>query len=909
MTDSFPATPNPAGLFVETNRFLAPPGGNQNVHVVVGNLGPESAFFELSILGLPPLWISAPPPVIPLAPGERREINISIGPPAPPHGRVGRYPFTIRLGLQQNPDLKVEIECELVVGAFEVQGRIGLLLESTQYTVAPGGIVNIVAVLANNGLVEDYFSLALDGIPSGWISTASPLNRLAPGEQKEVILSIRPPRLPETTAGRKAFKLQISSRQAPGQMTEASGVLTIGAFSDFSIDLHPQRLEAKQTAAATVTNLGNTQDAYTLAWENQEDGLIFEVLAPVGLVQAGQAAVQKQFTQAQSFPLRVPAGQSGVLEFRARPANPQILGSEMAYPFTMRVQASNRSSKAIAGEVLAKGILPIWSLPVGLLICLLGVCLVLMVFLTGRGSNAIQATQAAGATQTASMTQTVSANQTKAAIEGQQDIDGDGLTDSEEAQFGTDVKNPDTDADALLDGEEVKVTGTDPKNRDTDNDRLSDGEEVKLHFTDPRNPDTDADGLIDGDEKQRGTDPRNPDSDADSLKDGDEVNTHKTDPLKPDSDDDGLNDGQEVLVGTNPTNPDSDNDKLRDGQESATCPNFLNPDTDGDGILDGRDLDPCNPSNPSLTSTSAIQTPSATSPSPTIIVPTLTPTPTLPPMPTTPAPPVLQGQIAFESNREGNPEIYVLNTSGFGVSRLTIAPGVDSQPAWDPNVNKIAFTSNRDGNNEIYVMNSDGTALVNLTMSPSDEQSPTWSPDGNWIAFTSNRDGNREIYIMKPDGSELRNLTGNPADDSQPSWYSEGGLLGSSEWIAFTTNRDGNNEIYRIKPDGTDPANLTNNLANDSNPAGQRGSGRIAFTSDRDSNQEVYSMNANGSNPVNLTRNPAIDQMPAWSPDGGWIVFVTNRDGVQELYVMKTDGTGFYNLSQNPAIDQYPAWK
>mgnify|MGYP001580833169 CR=1 FL=1 len=59
------------------------------------------------------------------------------------------------------------------------------------------------------------------------------------------------------------------------------------------------------------------------------------------------------------------------------------------------------------------------------------------------------------------------------------DADADGLTDEEEAQAGTDVKNVDTDGDGLSDREEAKVYGTDPKRTDTDNDGSSDGEEVQ----------------------------------------------------------------------------------------------------------------------------------------------------------------------------------------------------------------------------------------------------------------------------------------------------------------------------------------------------------------------------------------------------------------------------------------------
>src|SRR3989442_7570494 len=65
-------------------------------------------------------------------------------------------------------------------------------------------------------------------------------------------------------------------------------------------------------------------------------------------------------------------------------------------------------------------------------------------------------------------------------------------------------------------------------------------------------------------------------------------------------------------------------------------------------------------------------------------------------------------KIAFGSDRDGNPEIYVMNADGSGVTRLTNNPATDFQLAWSPDGTKIAFRTDRDGNWEIYVMNADG---------------------------------------------------------------------------------------------------------------------------------------------------------------------------------------------------------
>ncbi len=97
---------------------------------------------------------------------------------------------------------------------------------------------------------------------------------------------------------------------------------------------------------------------------------------------------------------------------------------------------------------------------------------------------------------------------------GALDTDGDGLTDQEELQLGTDPKNPDTDGDGLTDGEEVKVYKTDPLNPDTDYDALKDGDEVYKYKTSPLERDTDKGGVADGHEViEDGTNPLDPSDD------------------------------------------------------------------------------------------------------------------------------------------------------------------------------------------------------------------------------------------------------------------------------------------------------------------------------------------------------------------------------------------------------------
>jgi outer membrane protein OmpA-like peptidoglycan-associated protein len=165
---------------------------------------------------------------------------------------------------------------------------------------------------------------------------------------------------------------------------------------------------------------------------------------------------------------------------------------------------------------------------------------------------------------------------------GSADPDKDGLTNNQEKEFGTDKDNPDTDGDALTDGDEVLKYHTNPLKPDTDGDGLSDYDEIFKYKTDPLKVDTDGDGLNDGDEALKyKTDPLKADTDGDGLSDGQEVMTYKTDPLKADTDGDGLSDGDEVTkYKTDPLKTDTDGGSVKDGIEVNRGTNPLDPSDD-----------------------------------------------------------------------------------------------------------------------------------------------------------------------------------------------------------------------------------------------------------------------------------------------------------------------------------------
>lgn len=140
-------------------------------------------------------------------------------------------------------------------------------------------------------------------------------------------------------------------------------------------------------------------------------------------------------------------------------------------------------------------------------------------------------------------------------------------------------------------------------------------------------------------------------------------------------------------------------------------------------------------------------------------------------------------KIAFQSYRDGQAEIFVMNADGSGVTRLTNDPDYDGMPTWSLDGQQIAFTSRCTGGYRIYTMNANGSNQALHSTKPY-SQSPTWSPDGSLIAFSAdgNNDGWLEVWTYEVASSfeSQRSTPGSQVDHLVRSWSPDG------KQIAFT---------------------------------------------------------------------------------------------------------------------------
>src|SRR3989475_10235092 len=258
------------------------------------------------------------------------------------------------------------------------------------------------------------------------------------------------------------------------------------------------------------------------------------------------------------------------------------------------------------------------------------------------------------------------------------------------------------------------------------------------------------------------------------------------------------------------------------------------------------------------------------------------------------------GKITFQSNRNGNFDIFVMNADGSGVTQVTSHPFDEYLPLFSPDGSRITF-GRCSGTCQVVVINADGSGervVVN------DGFPGAWSPDGNRIAFGgSGGTGIDGIYVVNGDGSGLVRVL-NP--DFITDWSPDGRQL------MIVSGRDGDLELYATPLDGSPVTKLTDNTADDGAGTGWSPDGsRIAFNSNRGgAGQDVFVMNADGSGVTQLTPNDGFDDTgPVWSPDATQLAFESNRAGDVQIFRMNVDGSGVTQLTFDAGvINTGPHW-
>ncbi|MFH1539779.1 MAG: flagellin [bacterium] len=196
------------------------------------------------------------------------------------------------------------------------------------------------------------------------------------------------------------------------------------------------------------------------------------------------------------------------------------------------------------------------------------------------------------------------------------------------------------------------------------------------------------------------------------------------------------------------------------------------------------------------------------------------------------------------------------------------------------------FDTNREGNRDIYSMNTDGTDEIKIAGTGVNDWGVRQAPDGSAIAYMKPTG----IYLADPDGSNERQIYAGAfeldPDYDLLSWSPDGSRL------VFTRA----NNIHMINKSGGDYKALTTNGVDNNTkyetPEWSPDGSKILFAKwlGAANKRDLFVMDTEGKYIINLTNSNGVHESQAsWSPDSSKIVYVEDVLGLAQIFTMDYD--------------------
>jgi eukaryotic-like serine/threonine-protein kinase len=238
-------------------------------------------------------------------------------------------------------------------------------------------------------------------------------------------------------------------------------------------------------------------------------------------------------------------------------------------------------------------------------------------------------------------------------------------------------------------------------------------------------------------------------------------------------------------------------------------------------------------------------------------------------------------QVAFNSDRNGDMNLYLYSLQNQSYRQITNGPGGDFQPQWSLDGKRLVFFSSRAGNADIWSLDMATGALQQLTSNRSLDINPFFSPDGGTIAFQSDRSGRMEVWLMKSDGSEQRQLTKLGSTGHFLRWSHDGNN------VIFRCPCSGKPRTYQAPRDGADPLTLNSEIV---------GGSHMSFSPDYSLLMDVVGHKTLSVSPVVAGKPVKVYEFPdgetridypVWSPDGKWLLFDRFRPQGGDIWMIE----------------------
>jgi len=265
-------------------------------------------------------------------------------------------------------------------------------------------------------------------------------------------------------------------------------------------------------------------------------------------------------------------------------------------------------------------------------------------------------------------------------------------------------------------------------------------------------------------------------------------------------------------------------------------------------------------------------------------------------------------KILFESVPNNNTELYIMDSDGGHIQRLTNNPGTDEYARFSPDGSKIIFNSANTSGTQIYAMDLDGGNRTQLTFSFSAALSPSFSHSGLKIVFVGvDSMGRSYLYLMNVGGGDQKRLSDSTWGAVAPAYSRDDSKI----FYLIDQPGSGNTLVRRLcsfdlqtrtisilTPDSLSIGGF------DLTPDGRT----VVFDALIFPNWDIWIMAVDGTDLVRLTDSPDADYEPRVSARGGQIVWYAMGNRGSRLWIMGIDGSGKIQLTKGSSDDHSPCF-
>lgn len=219
---------------------------------------------------------------------------------------------------------------------------------------AGGEPVDIIAEVKNAGTTVDQYSIEIENLDPQWYTVVVPSVSLFPGDSAPIPIRIHPPRGKDTRPGHHAFVVRARSHADPNLIGKTKGVVIIGSFAVFHMELAPKRVTGfRGNFKLTINNGANNDLQLALNAEDADESLKFNLKPEDPTISPNSKVIVPMVVSAKGF---------------------RLVGDEEKFKFNVNahpVEGTPEDDKQVQGEFVQKPYFKGWKWPLVILAALL----------------------------------------------------------------------------------------------------------------------------------------------------------------------------------------------------------------------------------------------------------------------------------------------------------------------------------------------------------------------------------------------------------------------------------------------------------------------------------------------------------------------------------------------------------